>query len=106
MGKRAERLLHSAREETRTISDKTAEGSGTPPTGAQVAATKLENAAAAKMSKMEQVAVEDARSLGWDVAWRVLLGVALIIAHEGAIIVWKRMTHKPVPEHHGRIRGL
>jgi len=77
------------------MSDKTAQGSGAPPTRAQ-----------AGTAKIEQVAADEAQSLVRQLEWRVLVAVATLIAHEAAIFSWKRMTGQPPPTHRGRIRGL
>lgn len=73
------------------MSKETAQGSGTPRTGA---------------AEIEQVAADEAQSLLRHVEWRVVLAVAALIAHEAAIFAWKRMTGKPPPTRRGRIRGL
>ena len=79
----------------RTMSDKTAHGPSAPRTGTQTVVTE-----------MEQVAVDEAQSLARNVAWRVLLAVAALIAHEAAIFTWKRMTGKPPPTRRRRARDL
>jgi hypothetical protein len=55
---------------------------------------------------MEQVAVDEAESLVRQVAWRALLTVAVLIAHEAANFLWKRMTGRPPPTHRRRGHGL
>jgi hypothetical protein len=53
-------------------------------------------------TKMEQDAVDEAQSLGRQVAWRALLMVAVLIAHEAANFLWRRMTGRPPPPAHRR----
>jgi hypothetical protein len=55
---------------------------------------------------MEQVAVDEAQSLVRQVAWRALLAVAVLIAHEAANFLWMRMTGKPPPTHRRRGHSL
>jgi hypothetical protein len=55
---------------------------------------------------MEQVAVDEAQSLVRQVAWRALLTVTVLIAHEAANFLWRRMTGKPPPTHRRRGHGL
>jgi hypothetical protein len=57
-------------------------------------------------AKIEQVAVDEAQSLVRQVAWRALLTVAILIAHEAANFLWRRMTGKPPPTHRRRGHGL
>jgi ribosomal protein L31E len=57
-------------------------------------------------TKMEQVAVDEAQSLVRQVAWRALQTVTVLIAHEAANFLWRRMTGKPPPTHRRRGRGL
>jgi hypothetical protein len=57
-----------------------------------------------KMAEIEQDAGEQAQSLVRQVAWRVLIALFGLIAHEAAVLTWKQVPGGPPPR--GRARDV
>jgi hypothetical protein len=55
-------------------------------------------------AEIEHDAAEEAQSLVRQVAWRVLIALFGLIAHEAAVLTWRQMTGRPPPR--GRSRDV
>jgi hypothetical protein len=53
-------------------------------------------------AEIEQDATEEAQSLVRQVAWRVLVALSGLIAHEAAVLMWRQVTGGPPPRRRAR----
>jgi hypothetical protein len=53
-------------------------------------------------AEIEQDAVEEAHSLVRQVAWRVLIALFGLIAHEAAVLTWRQVMGGPPPRSRAR----